>query len=194
MSEKIKELLSYYNKAPDPMMYKKANETIGQISDQKQELVIDWILEHVPKRNGLDVPGIRIAMAECGCSVPTPDEAPREWVCDACGLSFQRVTVSNTELRKHGIHDYCPRCGLAPTETENARWYANKIGKTPPWYEKIREECRSYHMRTGARPHYDKKADEDFDKEQMQKKIDQMKAEAQAEVRKLTESKEALHA
>jgi hypothetical protein len=49
-------------------------------------------------------------------------------------------------------------------------------------------------MRPGVRPHYDKKADEDFDKEQMQKKIDQMKAEAQSEVRKLTESKEALHA
>lgn len=192
---KITDLLSYYSKIPDPLLLRKANDLMGHLSESEQDRVIDWCLEHLGKKQGLDIPGLRMAMAECGVSVSAPDETPREWVCDLCGWSFLRVTISTPTLRKQGVHDYCPRCGLAPSDTDTAFAYMRMLnGRMPDWYKRLKDELRKYHLEPGTKPRYDPKADEEDEARRKADLVERMKREAQEEVQRLVSSKEVVGA
>lgn len=190
MNPEVKDLLSYYNRQPDPILIRKTFAIFGMVPEEKHKEVIDWIIDHIPKKNGIDILTIKNAISEMGLSIHHEDEQPRPWTCDLCGTQFQRVTVSREGLRRKGIHDYCPRCGLAPSDTDCAEMYAKRLGgRTPEWYNRLKAEISREHLAPGARPRYDPKSDDAYDAERERERVDRMKKEAQDEARSLAQAK-----
>lgn len=184
MNQDIKDLLAYYNRQPDPIMINRTFGLISGLQEEKQKEVITWLLDHVPKKAGLDIPTLKNAMAEVGASTPQSLEQPRPWICDLCGTTFRRVTISHDALRRQGVHDYCPRCGLSPNDTDCANKYTEMAGgKRTVWYTRLLQDITNARLQPGARPRYDPKSDNAHDEEMHRQKIDRMKSEAQQEAR-----------
>lgn len=190
MIDDIKNLVTYYNRAPDQLLLKYVFGLIGNATDEDQRRVVDWIINNIPKRSGLDIPTLKAAMRELGVGVPQEAENPTPWTCDLCGVQFRRVTISSEPLRRRGIHDYCPRCGLAPADTDNAAWHAQRFGgKTPQWYVRLKEDIAKEHLVPGAKPRYDPKSDDAYDAEMKRQRIEKMKTEFQEEAKALAQAK-----
>lgn len=194
MKDDLKDLVTYYTKDPSRLLINKVFALLGDLPDAEQKKVIEWIMDHQPKKSGLDVLVIREAMAECGVSVPETEELPQKWVCDLCGTEYRKVTISCDNLRKKGIHDYCPKCGLAPSDTLAAMWYYNKYGDFPGWYERLKKWLAENYLQPGQKPRYNRKEDEEDEKKQEAAKLERMKNSVRKEVSALANSKTVIHA
>lgn len=190
MTDLIKDLLSYYNRQPDNLMIRKAGTLLFPLTDQKKQEVADWLINHVPKKAGLDVLTLKNAMVEVGCPPVREQEESIKWVCDLCGTHFDSVVVSTPEQRKNNIHDYCPKCGLAPQDTITARMYANReTGDLPKWYEQLKMSKRENFLAPGKAPRYDYKGDMEYEKKLKQRELQSMRDSAKDEVQKLLKAK-----
>lgn len=181
MNLEIKDLLSYYSPAsgPNPVIARKVAAVLGRVPDAELKKVADWIIDHVPKKAGIDVPAVRQAMRECGVVTPEAPENPKDWECDLCGTKFQWAQVSSSALRKQGIHDFCPRCGLPPIETITAGQYAELKGARPEWYKNLRKSYKDAMELPGWKPRYNPREDEEFEAEQKRRKVERLKKEFQ---------------
>ncbi len=190
MNEQIvRDLVTYYTKTPDRILISKLIAIFDKIPEDQHEKVVDWIVEHQPKKAGLDIPIVMQVISEMGISLAHAQETPQRWTCDLCGLEFNRLTVSDDNLRKQGLHDYCPRCGLPPAETLSAMRYYNAHGEFPGWYERLKKSYRDTFLAPGMRPRYDRKADEEWERQQQAQKIERMKRAFSQEVSNLSSAK-----
>ncbi len=194
MTDDLKDLITYYTKEPSKLLINKVFALLGDLPDEEQKKVIEWLMEHQPKKSGLDIIVIREAMAECGIFHDLDDEEPQQWTCDLCGFEYRKVVVSCDKLRKQGIHDYCPRCGLAPSDTLSAMWHYNKHGDFPDWYTHLKKWLAENYLQPGQKPRYNLKEDEEYEKKQEAKKLERMKNAARKELFVLANSKSMLQA
>lgn len=183
MNLEIKDLLSYYSPAsgPNPVIARKVAAVLGMVPETELKKVSDWIIDHVPKKAGIDVPTVRQAMRECGVVLQDAPDNPMDWECDLCGTRFRWTQASSPALRRQGVHDFCPRCGLPPIETMTADKYAERLGNRPEWYKRLRKSYKDAMDLPGWKPRYNPREDEEFEAEQKRRRVERLKKEFQEE-------------
>lgn len=181
MNQDVKDMLAYFSPAsgPNQVLARKVYATLQPLPDEEQQKVCAWIIDHIPKKSGLDVPAVRQAMRECCVSAPGADVQTQEWDCEACGTHFKWSQVSDKALRKQGIHDFCPLCGLPPIETVTADQYAKRLGVRPAWYKAMVKQHRDAMNADGWKPRYSPREDEEFEEAEKRRKIDRLKKDLQ---------------
>jgi hypothetical protein len=166
-NDDINELLRYYEKSgkPDVLLTRKAFGLLGRIPKDERAKAIEWLLENQPKKFGLDIPAIRLALTETGTKfseyIPAED-----WTCDACGMQFKYIDQpTNADKHDRGLFDLCPRCGFQVCWTKEIEALQKarglKADQIPEWYDLRRDECKKAHE-PGTSPHYNRREDDAF--------------------------------
>lgn len=138
----VKELLTYYQKGTfDTLLAKKIYGIMGRMPAEDRTKAIDWLLENREKKQGLDIPAVRQALAETGTRISVYVPA-KDFTCDACGMQFKYTACPSYEdKRDKGLFDICPRCGFQVCWTIDYKnlWPAPDIpAPEPDWYYELK--------------------------------------------------------
>jgi hypothetical protein len=194
MTDIVQDLTEYFSGNYTPVLLRELNAIFANIPEEDHEQVAQLIREDNAPNYKLGVKAVADACRKL--CVPFHNHGneyvpAKDWKCDCCGLVFKYATVSSeTDKHDKGIFGYCPRCGMLPSDTIEARKEAEYFGKirawsaekskqynAKNWYEHVMQTCRINLHKRGNRWLYDKKEDEEYEIAQRKKRRDEFIAE-----------------
>jgi hypothetical protein len=194
----VQDLTEYFSGNYGPALLRELNAIFTNIPEESHEDVARMIREDNAPNFKLGVKAVVDACRKLGIPYRKYAEEytpAKDWKCECCGLVFKyAMLTSETDKHDKGIFDYCPRCGMQPTYTIEARKEIANFGKirawekdkaelygAKNWYEHVMITQRENLRKRKGHWLYDKKEDDEYEIAQKKKRRDEFIAETLAE-------------